>query len=129
MSRLFAAAALAGLFAAVSGCGGSGPKMSEITGTVKYDGKEIAEGDIMFYPEDKNVGPEGGKIKDGKYTMKVKEGKNSVRILATRAVPGKKGPMGEDFVEQYIPEKYNDKTTLTAEVTSGKKQYDFDIPK
>lgn len=129
MSRLFAAAALAGLFAVVSGCGPSGPKMLDVTGTVKYDGKDVTEGDIAFYPADKNVGPEGGKIKDGKYTMKVKEGKNTVKITAIHTVPGKKGPMGEDAVEQYIPDKYNEKTTLTADVAAGKTEHNFDMPK
>jgi hypothetical protein len=128
MNRCFCAALLAfGMAFVAAGCGKSGPQMMEVTGTVKYDGQPVAEGDISFIPEDKSVGGEGGKIKDGRYTLKVKEGKNKVQIFASRGVPGKKGPMGEDLVEQYIPEKYNDKTELTADVSSGKKEFNFDL--
>jgi hypothetical protein len=130
MNRFRCAALLAfGMAFAAAGCGQSGPKMTEVSGTVKYDGQDVAEGDIAFLPEDKSVGGEGGKIKNGRYTLKVKEGKNKVQIFASRAVPGKKGPMGEDLVEQYIPEKYNDKTDLAADVGSGKTEHNFDLKK
>jgi hypothetical protein len=129
MNRWCFGAGLAALLAVVAGCGPSGPKMVEVTGAVKFDGKDVTEGDITFVPEDKTVGPEGGKITDGRYKLKVKEGKNRVRILATRGAPGKKGPMGEDFVEQYIPKQYNEETTLSADVTSGKTEHDFDLRK
>jgi hypothetical protein len=129
MSRVFWFAGLAGLILAVSGCGKSGPSKLDVSGTVKYDGQEVTEGFITFFPEDKSVGPEAGPIKDGKYTAKVREGKNKVQIQANRPVPGKKGPMGEQAVEQYIPKQYNEETTLTADVGSGKTQHDFDLKK
>jgi hypothetical protein len=129
MSRLLAATALAGLILGAGGCGKSGPKIYDVSGTVKYEGQDISEGDIIFFPEDKSVGPEAGKIKDGKYTAKAREGKNKVYIQASRTVPGKKGPMGEDFVETYIPKKYNDDSTLNADVGSGKTEHTFDLKK
>jgi hypothetical protein len=131
MSRRHFFLLLAGLILllTVAGCGSSGPKQLTVTGTVKFDGKEVAEGDITFIPEDKSVGPEGGKIKDGKYTIKGRSGKNKVQIMATRTVPGKKGPMGEDLIEQYIPEKYNDQTELSVDVGEGKTEHNFDLKK
>lgn len=128
MSRALAAAALAGLFAVAVGCS-SGPKTHEVSGTVKYDGQDVADGEIIFAPENPALGPDAGRIKDGKYTAIVKEGKHKVRITATRAVPGKKGPMGEDWIDQFVPEKYNTQTTLAAEVGSGKTRHDFDMKK
>ena len=128
-SRWVFLAGLVALLLAGAGCGQSGPKKLDVSGTVKYDGQEVTEGFITFFPEDKNIGPEAGPIKDGRYTAKAVEGKNKVQITATRPVPGKKGPMGEDFVEQYIPEKYNTQTTLSAEVGSGKTEHNFDLPK
>jgi hypothetical protein len=122
-------AAVLGTLVMIQGCGQGGPKMLDVKGTVKFEGKPIAEGDIAFLPENEAVGGEGAKIKDGKYSMKVKEGRNKVRITGSRVVPGKKGPMGEDWVEQFIPQKYNDTTTLTAEVSAGKTQHDFDLAK
>lgn len=119
----------AGLTAAVLvvGCGPSGPKTYEVSGFVKYDGQDVAEGEVIFTAP--NGGAEGGTIKGGRYTVKAREGKNKVEIKASKVIPGKKGGMGEEWVEQYIPEKYNDKTTLTAEVGSGKTSHDFDLKK
>lgn len=128
MSRGIFFAALTALVLGTIGCGG-GAKKYDVSGTVKYDGQEVGEGQITFTPEDKTIGPEGGAIKDGKYTVKVREGKYKVSIQANRTVPGKKGPMGEPFVEQYIPDKYNDKTTLSADVSSGKSDQNFDLAK
>lgn len=129
MNRWCLAATFAAAAVFVVGCGQSGPKMLEVTGTVTYDGKEVSDGDILFAPDDNTVGPEGGKIVAGKYALKVKEGKNAVKITATRVVPGKKGPLGEDWVEQYIPEKYNDKTELSADVGGGKTEHNFELKK
>jgi len=100
-----------------------------VTGTVKYDGKEVDEGDMIFEPDNKSLAPEGAKIKGGKYSANLPKGKYKVRITANRTIPGKKGPMGEDAVEQYIPKKYNEETTLTADVTGDKKSIDFEMPK
>jgi hypothetical protein len=113
----------------VIGCGASGPKMYDVTGTVKYDGKDVADGDILFQPADPAVGPDGGKIVDGKFSLKVKEGKHTVRIKGSRVFPGKKGAMGEDWVDQYLPDKYNEKSELSAEVGSGKTEHNFDLKK
>ena len=129
MRPWFAAGLLAAM-AVAAGCGTSGPKMHDVTGIAKYDGKDIADGEIIFKSDDPSVGPEAGQIKDGKYAAKVREGKNKVEIRASRPVPGKKGPMGtEDLIESYIPAKYNLKTELTAEVGAGKTVHDFDLKK
>ena len=129
MSRALWFAGLAGLIVAVSGCGGSGPSKLDVSGTVKFDGQEVTDGYITFIPEDKSVGPEAGPIKDGKYSAKVREGKNKVQIQANRPVPGKKGPMGEQAIEQYIPKKYNEETTLAVDVARGKTEHNFDLGK
>jgi hypothetical protein len=129
MLRITIVAGLFGLLAAAAGCGDGKGKKYDVSGAVSYDGQDVADGDIVFVPEDKTVSPEGGKIKDGKYTAKVPAGKCRVEIRGNRTVPGKKGPMGEDFVESYIPEKYNVKSTLSAEVGSGKTTHDFKLDK
>ncbi len=130
MRAWFGVAAAAALAAGLTGCGDSGPKKLAVSGSVQFDGKDVPEGDILFVPEARGVGPEGGKIKDGKYTASVPEGKYKVEVTATRVVPGKKGPMGtEDLLEDYIPAKYNQKTELTAEVSGGKTTHDFPLKK
>jgi hypothetical protein len=127
MKRWLFAPLLGALLGAIAGCGGSGPKKFDVSGTVTFDGVPVADGDLTFTPEDKSRGAEGGKIKDGKYTMKAHEGKNKIQIIATRIVPGKKGAMGEDFIEQYIPAKFNEKSDLSADVGAGKTEHNFDL--
>lgn len=115
------------LFFASFGCD-SGPRLYDITGKVSFDGVLVAKGDITLRPEKPTIAPQGAMIKDGSFQMKANEGKYKVEIISTRVVPGKKGPMGEDAIEEFIPEKYNTKTTLSAEVKStGKNELLFEL--
>lgn len=115
------------LFLASFGCD-SGPRLYEITGKVTFDGTPVAKGDITLRPEKTSTAPQGATIKDGSFQMKANEGKYKVEIISTRVVLGKKGPMGEDAIEEFIPEKYNTKTTLGAEVkSSGKNELIFEL--
>lgn len=116
-----AAAALLG-----GGCG-SGVQMYEVTGAVTFEGRPVPAGDIIFKPEDASLGAESGKIQGGRYSARVKGGKNRVEIRAVREVPGKKGPMGEPLLEDYLPEAYNEKTKLTADVGPGRTSFDFPL--
>ncbi len=103
----------------LTGCGK--PEFETVTGTVTFDGKPVPEGDIRFEPADPKYGPDAEKIINGKFSVQVRPGTRKVTIRATKLVPGKQGPMGEDAYEDYIPANYNDNTTLTADVISGKK--------
>ncbi len=115
------------LLLASFGCD-SGPSLYEITGKVSFDGVPVAKGDITLRPEKPSIAPQGAMIKDGSFQMKASEGKYKVEIISTRVVPGKKGPMGEDAIEEFIPQKYNTKTTLGAEVkTTGKNELIFEL--
>jgi len=131
MRTSFMAAGFAGLLMLVAiGCGDSGPKQLDVSGSVTYDGTDVSSGEIFFTSDDKSIGAVEAKIKDGKYTTKLREGKHKVEIRASRVVPGKKGPMGtEDLLEAYIPKKYNDQSTLTVEVGAGKTTHDFKLDK
>jgi hypothetical protein len=115
------------LLVAASGCD-SGLALSPVSGTVTLDGAPLPDGDIIFTPVDAKMGPEAGKIKDGKYELKSQQGKMKVQITASKILPGApKGAMGEDVATQYIPTKYNDQSTLTAVVTAGGPNT-FDFP-
>ena len=119
----------------IAGCGSksTSPKCYPVSGKVNMDGQPIVEGDIILTPQDPGLGPDAGKIKDGKFAFPAKAGKKRVEIRASRDVPGKtqKGAMGEELKvrEQYIPVTYNANTQLTAEVNaSGKSnKFDFDL--
>jgi len=121
----------AGLGLAVVGCS-SDKRTLEATGKVTYNGKDMPDGDILFVPDDKSLGAEAGKIKDGRYSVKVRPGKYRVEIRAvrtgTKSVPSAAGPGATELeMVDYVPEENNTKSNLTAEVSSGKTTFDFDI--
>jgi len=98
-----------------------------ITGNVTLDGAALPEGDILFTPADPQFGGEGAKITGGVYQANVRPGKSKVQIRATRLVPGKKGPMGEPAIEDYIPAKYNDQSNLSIDVSASQLKHDFPL--
>ncbi|MCI0359588.1 MAG: hypothetical protein L0211_14020 [Planctomycetaceae bacterium] len=114
------------LSAAFIGCS-PGSALYPVSGTVTLDGAPLPEGDITFISENPSLGPEQGKIKDGKYEFKSREGKMKVTISASKIKPGGAlGAGGEPVAEEYLPAKYNDATILTADVKpSGENKVDF----
>jgi len=104
------------------GCAG-GAATSTVTGNVTFEGKPLPDGDIVFFDPENKLAPDAGKIKDGVYSVAVKPGKKRVEIRASKMQklpPDKKGAMGEtELPMDYLPEKYNQKSELTADITSG----------
>ena len=115
--------------ATILGCGPAGLNTRPVSGKVTFDGQPIAEGRIQFRAVEGDQRAFSGEIKNGQYTLQALAGKMKVEIIASRPVPGKfdesnpgeKVPVGE----MYIPARYNSQTELTAEVTTGKNQFDF----
>jgi hypothetical protein len=117
-----------------AGCG-SRNGLTEIGGAASYDGQPIRSGTINFLPADGNSPTAAGVITDGKYALKVAPGKKKVQIEAFKIVGRRhlhpndsKSPM-VDVQEQILPERYNAKSELTCEVTSGVRVYDFALEK
>jgi hypothetical protein len=118
----------------MSGCAkDSGPTYYPVSGQVTFEGEPITEGSIIFTPADEPDLPAvGGVITDGQYTLKAYAGTFKVQIFANREDPSKTiaTPGGEDIPgsEQYIPEQYNTKTELTADVLPDQgEQINFDL--
>lgn len=115
------------------GCGGgSGADSVTVTGNVTLDGQPLSEGDIIFRADGGKGRGYAGKIKDGSYEVKCAPGNHRVEIRAMRSESGKKAKTlasGEEgmALEQYIPAKYNDKSTLTADVSDSKTEFDFPL--
>jgi hypothetical protein len=109
---------------------GCGPAGHTVKGTVSFDGAPVPDGTIVFQPKDTTIAPDSGPIKDGKYSLIVKPGQHNVEIRASKLMPlpaGTKGAMGEtELHQEYIPEKYNAKTELSADI-SGAKEQNFDL--
>jgi hypothetical protein len=113
----------------LAGCGPSGPKTYEVSGTVTWNREPVADGWINFYPLDGTITPEGGAIKNGQYRFRARPGKKRVEITASRE--GKFNPvMQSPERESYIPPAYNgDQSVLSAEVRpDGENQFAFHLP-
>lgn len=108
--------------------------MPEVSGTVRFQGKEIKEGAITFIPMDGKTPTAGGTIKDGQYLVRVPAGVMKVSISAPRVVGKRKLYDTPDSPEmpvtlESLPARYNERTELQLEVKPGKNQKDFDLEK
>lgn len=134
--RVIRAARLAavGLLLAAAGCGAG---TADVTGTVKYDGTPLDLGAITFVPDgDGKAAKVSTRFYDGKYTIPaadgLKPGKYKVEINWLKKT-GKQIPTGDgppmDERKEGLPDKYHQKSTLTADVKGGPNTLDFALEK
>ena len=116
----------------VSGCGSGS---SSVEGSVSFDGSPIDSGAVVFVPtesSDKAV-KIGARIQDGKYTLDSTQGLAPGKyhvILNWNKKTGRKIQNGDgagvrDETKEGLPAKFNEATTQTADVKSGKNTIDF----
>jgi len=127
------AAGLLSALALAAGCG-PGPGTGEVSGTVTVDGQPAPPGSsITFVPADGKAPTAGALIEDGRYTARVPVGPAKVQVRAPKSIAKRKagkreGPGAEgDLVEESLPAKYNDSTTLTYDVKPGTNTKDWDL--
>jgi hypothetical protein len=113
----------------LAGCGGS-DSMVQVTGVVTLDDKPIERGAILFVPAEGKGPTAGGEIKGGRYTVRVPRGVMKVSVTAPKVVGKKKlyptpNSPEMEVTEEALPAKYNERTELKVEVTSGANQKDF----
>jgi predicted small lipoprotein YifL len=116
--------------APLTGCGADGPVTYPVSGKVTLAGEPIAEGEIVFRDAAGAEGSRGAKINAGTYAFESTAGAKRVEITAHRKINVPPSPSGEGGTnyEMYIPEKFNVKTELTAEVTAaGPNTFDFPL--
>jgi hypothetical protein len=109
------------------GCGGGGRRLHPVAGTVTFDGKPLAVGQIFFDPDvgKGNDGPQGfAHIKDGKFDTAeggrgVLGGPYIVRIDGFDGRPGPEMPLGRPLFAEY-----QEKRDLPAE----RSEQQFDVP-
>ncbi len=118
------------------GCGGgpTGPTLHKVSGSVTFDGAPVEDGRIEFRRAEGDKRAYSGEIKGGSYSLQCEAGKVTVAITASRIIPGKFDTSNPDdppqpVGEMYIPAKYNEKSTLTAEVKAGSNDIPFALTK
>lgn len=111
------------------GCRGeTGPAKYTVSGTVTLDGKPLSNGDVTFYPVAGNLPAAAGKLEDGRYTFRTVAGEHRVVVRAVSDKPIITSPIDPPLYESIVPARYNDATTLTADVTpAGRNRFDFDL--
>src|SRR4051812_19705158 len=85
----------------LAGCD-SGPKMYRVTGTVSWEGKPIAEGNITLIAEDDKTTPAPAKIIDGKFKLKTTAGMKKVEITNRRNF-GYDPVMKQEIIKNELP--------------------------
>lgn len=133
-SLRFALLAGSMVFAAVvvAGCSSE----TRIEGEVKLDGQPVNGGSISFFPEAEDGRyPVSGEIKDGKYLIDSKRTRiyGSYRVEINWLKETKEEELDKSFdppkkvfkTVQAIPEQYNKKSKLTAEIKPGLNTYNF----
>jgi len=134
MKTNIAVLALMALVTFISGCGGkTGPEVYSISGMVNLDGQPLPLGSMLFKDPAGEVKSYFATIKDGSYSTELQPGKWQVQITAmreskTETEPSADGSGVVPATEQYLPARYNEKTTLEAVVTSdGENTFNFDL--
>jgi hypothetical protein len=137
------AASIAYFLLNIVGCGdGDSLPREAVSGTVAVEGKPLKTGLITFLPASSEVTTQGGgPVVEGKYTVSRNQGlvpgKYKVVISSPEDTPEKftdtafnnNAPgMPPIPAKEVIPAQYNNKSLLTAEVTSGGKNvFEFNL--
>lgn len=123
---------------ASAGCGGGLDELGlvKVTGKVTLDGQPLANARVSFEGEDKRSA-QGVTDSGGNYVLMYDDahagatpGQKIVRITQAQT-SGEADPdaptTGEGAVAEPLPERYNRKSELTADVAPDKRQFDFQL--
>jgi hypothetical protein len=129
MAPACSAVALLLVVAAVAGCSST---EGQVSGVVTVDGEEVKSGAITFVPVDGKGTTTGGKIENGRYSVRVPVGRMKVSISEPRESHKKKvyaTPNSPEMpvYKEWLPDRYNEKTELTLEVKAGTNRKDWPL--
>ncbi|WP_440591438.1 carboxypeptidase regulatory-like domain-containing protein [Schlesneria sp.] len=104
----------------VTGCGKSGPSLTDVKGSIKLDGKPLAGAQVTFHPVSGSRPSYGITDASGNYSLKFTqdrsgslEGDHLVRI-STWSPPVDDGKTTSPGSDEKVPAAYNDKAEETA---------------
>lgn len=110
------------------GCGNRRPVME---GRITLDGVPVRKGAIQLKPADGKGQTAGTGVVDGLYKMDCSLGTMKVivnwpQVHGKMMDPGGSGQMIDRYVES-VPDRYNDKSELTATIKPGLNKHDFNL--
>jgi hypothetical protein len=115
----------------VAGCGGGGPDLGQVTGTVTLDGTPLADAEVQFQPSEgapSNGTTDGSGHYELKFTRDKKGallGTHTVQIFASTYAEDEDG--NEFELPQKVPARYNTESELTRNVEAGNNTFDFSL--
>ncbi len=133
MNARFAVLLGCALLATAAGCGGGGIQLVSVQGTVTLDGQPLEDALVTFQPAEGRPSY-GTTDSQGRYRLQYTPdrrgalpGQHQV-VISTYVEPDTDSddPVKQAGRPERVPEKFNKKSTLTAEVAPGRKgSYDF----
>jgi hypothetical protein len=117
-----------------AGCSGGLP-LGDVRGEVTFDDRPLDEGVVRFVPLDGKTPTASALIEKGKFSERVPVGSHRVEISSPKLPKGinsakemKRGTVDEGVaLEELIPERYNSRSELKAEVKRGTNVVRFDL--
>ncbi len=110
--------------------------VGRVSGIVTFEGKPLEGAQVLFQPSDFRPSV-GVTDKSGRYELQLTQnimgavvGDHQVRITTEQfAQGGEGGAEAKPARAEFLPEKFHEKTELTASVKPGKNQFNFDLTK
>jgi len=118
-----------------SGCGSrGGPALGTVTGKVTLDGEPVPGLSITFIPEDRGSPSYGGTDENGEYRLFFNQKRAGAELGSHKVIISNRAPETDDsgwLIDDTpivkIPKKYQQPGELTADVSSGRNNIDFDL--
>jgi hypothetical protein len=121
------------LIATLVGCDSNEPKLYKVVGTVTMDGKPLPNAEVRFLPipkGDEPVRPSSATTdENGEYSLEYSTTKSGARPGSYQVyVSTKRNAMPEvPAVPESVPDVYNTKSTLKAEIDEESRTFNFDL--
>jgi hypothetical protein len=128
--RGIAARGLALLLLAAAGCGDG---QAAVDGTLTFDGQPVEAASVTFVRSDGESGRAGAVVTGGRFEVRLPPGRYKVEVTGRKVVGTRKqkGFGGEvevlELTEELFPDRYNTRTTLTADLTAGSNPLRLDL--
>ena len=106
-----------------TGCGGDGPELAGVRGTVRLNNEPVKFAQVTFIPVGPGRSASGLANEDGEYELQYTPSASGALLgpvtveISTKTVD----------TPETIPAKYNTKTELRRDVQSGSNVFDFDL--